>query len=102
MLAREQRSRAGPTNPGASGTRGMKPRFRRGGRERFIKSVNQAWLDNVEEEEVDLCAHMADDEEEVTNDEPVMDTQEDDGPVGDGDSAAQALAAIGLENLLNW
>ena len=29
-----------------------------------------------------------------------MDAQEEDGP--DGDSAVQALVAIGLDNLLNW
>jgi hypothetical protein len=87
------------------------PRFKKGGKGRFLRSVHQALLENADDCDPDLLAHLADSaispDEEGDDDEP---SQSADSPVtgdtpADGvldDSAAQALAAIGLDQLLNW
>jgi hypothetical protein len=103
-------------------TRG--PRFKRGGKDKFLRSVHQALLDNADEVDEEILANLAGSfspsaDEPLANlagslpvstddDEPPQDTDElgDDSAFsseGAPDvSAAQALAAIGLDQLLNW
>jgi hypothetical protein len=90
---------------------GRGPRFKKGGKDKFLRSVHQALLENADDVDDDLLANLADSfppSVDVDDDEPPQDldpsaasTDTADETILD-DSAAQALAAIGLDQLLNW
>jgi hypothetical protein len=73
------------------------PRFKPGGKGKFIKKAYNILLENVEEEDQELLANIMDDFGTVDDDEePPIDGE-------DGDSeGAHALAAMGLDQLMNW
>ena len=84
------------------------PRFKTGGKGRFIRSVHQALLENAKDCDTDLLANLAgsdlapDDEDEPSQTPESHDADDSPDDVALDDSAAQALAAIGLDQLLNW
>jgi hypothetical protein len=100
------------------------PRFKKGGKDKFLRSVHQALLDNAEEVDENILANLAGSFSASTgdnlvnlagsfpasadDDEPPQDAEELNGESALGsdsapdDSDAQALAAIGLDQLLNW
>ena len=96
-------------NPGSSRSLARTgPRFKTGGKSRFIRSVHQALLENAEDCDADLLANLAgsdlapDDEDEPSQTPESHDADDTTDDTALDDSAAQALAAIGLDQLLNW
>ena len=86
------------------------PRFKKGGKGNFIRQVHQALLDNAEDFDDTLLANIADstttntadDEEAPASSTAPGDTTPPSEHDDMTDSAAHALAAIGLDQLLNW
>jgi hypothetical protein len=97
------------THPVKKGNVGVHnpPRFKKGGRGKFMKSIHQALLDNVDDRNVDdeLLTHMMDNT--LQDDDVLLSGPGDEPPMKDdmGDDkadAAHALAAMGFGQLLNW
>ena len=86
------------------------PRFKKGGKGTFIRRVHQALLENVEDVDDTLLANLAGSPPTAPDDDADIDLPScppDDAPDSHEedpmtDSAAHALAAIGLDQLLNW
>jgi hypothetical protein len=104
--------RLASSTPGVSRALDTKrPHFKKGGKDKFLCSVHQALLENADDVEDDLLANLADyfpASADVGDDEPAQDVDPSAAPLDTQDeavledSAAQALAAIGLDQLLNW
>jgi len=88
------------------------PKFKQGGRQKFLRSVHQALLENADDFDGDeLLAHIAGEDDDVSTagdgdsaiGSSTLDRVSDVSEGGNaGDDTAQALAAIGLEHLTNF
>ena len=102
-----QRLAAKPSGFSCPNTRPA-PHFKKGGKGRFLRSVYQALLENAEDCDSDLFAHLADSSlapDDVDEPSHTPELHDSDNTADEevlDDSAAHALAAIGLDQLLNW
>ena len=84
------------------------PRFKKGSKDPFLHSVHQALLKNAEDCDTDLLANLAssalapDDEDEPSQTPESHDADDTPDDAVLDDSAAQALATMVLDQLLNW
>ena len=74
------------------------PRFKPGGKGKFLKQAYNILMETVEDDDQELLANVMADFEDAEDDssEPPIDGEEGE-PEG-----AHALAAMGLDQLMNW
>ena len=82
---------------GSNRSQPRSPRFKPGGKGKFVKQAYNILMENVEEEDQELLANIMDDfgDEDDTAEPPI------DGDDGESEGA-HALAAMGLDQLMNW
>jgi hypothetical protein len=89
--------------PANTNSRGRNPRFKSPqAKNRFRQQVHQAALENFEEEDHDIFAHLAGNDD-VDEDDVIEDAGDAaEAEVENEDADLQANAAISLDQLLNW